>query len=375
MIRTFTYPLRPTRDQIAKLEGYLNVCRNLYNAALQERREAWRIAHKGISYNEQSRQLTELRHMDADLAAVPIEIERSPIRRVDRAFSAFFRRCKLGQIPGYPRFRSQRNYKSFSFSFVSLNGNQLRIPNLGLVRFHKYRPIEGTPKEVNIRLNSDGKWRASISCDIGAAPEKVTVRHTIGIDLGISNFATLSDGTQVQNQKFFQRSEKLIARRQRILGRRIRGSKSFERQRVLVAKVHQHVKDQRKDFARKLACTLFERYDLIAHEDLNIRGMARGWLRKPIRDVAWRLFLQSLANKAERAGKHDIAVDPRGSSLECNVCGTEVKKPLGERTHKCACGSTLDRDLNAAININNRALGKSVAETKLFLVAETKGSI
>jgi putative transposase len=229
------------------------------------------------------------------------------------------------------------------------------------------------PRVVTVRREPTGRWSVSFSCEMGEAPPKVAVRTAIGIDLGLTTFATLSDGTEVPNPRWSRSGAAQLARRQVTLARRQRRSASRERARVLVAKAHQHVQNQRKDFARKLACTLFSRYDLIAHEDLEIRRMVGGSFAKSIGDAGWDLFLRALHDKAEKAGRHAIAIDPRGTTQRCSGCGATVKKTIAERTHRCSCGVTLGRDHNAAINIRILALGQSAVEAEKFSAVETEG--
>jgi putative transposase len=197
------------------------------------------------------------------------------------------------------------------------------------------------------------------SCDLGAAPPKVTVRQMVGIDVGLTIFATLSDGGEVPAPRLFRKGEDVLARRQRSLATKRRGSNSRRRARTLVAKAHCHIRNQRLDFARKLTVVLFAKYDLIAFEDLNIRGMVHSNLAKSIHDAAWGLFLRCLTDKAESAGRWAVPVDPRGTTQNCSACGEHVPKGLTDRAHICSCGLVLGRDLNAARNIE--ALGRSAA--------------
>lgn len=231
------------------------------------------------------------------------------------------------------------------------------VPKLGLVRFNLYRPIEGSIKDATIR-HKNGRWFVCFACDLGPAPDKAPVARATGVDLGLTSFAVLADGTEVENPRFFRKGEALLATRQRKLQLKKRGSKSRERAKRLVGKAHEHVKNQRLDFSRKLAVDLFSRYDLVAFEDLQIRNMIRSSLGKSIFDAAWGVFLNALVCKAESAGKWAVPVDPRGTSQRCSDCGAVVKKELSERQHRCGCGLTLGRDHNAALNI--LAAGRAV---------------
>ncbi len=362
MTRAYRYPLHPTTAQAATLARWLGTACDLYNAAVQERRDAWRVARKSVSYLDQQNQLPGLRAAEPAIADLPADFGKFTLRRVDLAFAAFFRRSKAGGAPGYPRFRPRRRYDSMAFRpWSQPAGNRVRVPLLGLVRFHRYRPIDGTVKHVAVGRERGGRWFVSFVCELGDAPPKAPVRSAAGIDLGLTSFATLSDGTDVANPRWFRAGQAQLRRRQQTLARRQRGSASRERARIQVARAHAHVANQRKDFGRKLACSLFQRFDLIAHEDLEIRRMVGGSFAKSIGDAGWGLFLRALHDKAEKAGRHAIAVDPRGTTQRCSGCGATVKKTIAERTHACSdCGLTLGRDHNAAVNV--LALGRSAVE-------------
>lgn len=248
-----------------------------------------------------------------------------------------------------------------AFGRVRVADECVVIPSFGSVKFYRYRPIGGRILEAAVGRQAGGKWYVAFVCDIGEAPAKNPVGTSVGVDLGLSSFVTLSDGNEVANPRFFRVGEARLAHRQRTHSRRRYGSASRERARVLVAKAHAHVVNQRKDFAYKLSKQLLEKYDLIVHEDLEIRGLSRGHCAKSVHDAAWGTFLRCLASKAESAGKHVIAVDPRGTTQRCSGCSTTVKKALAERTHACpGCGLVLGRDHNAALNV--LALGRSVVE-------------
>ena len=357
VIRSLRYPLRPTKTQEGVLNGWLGQCQELYNAALEQRRDAWRRQRISVTKYDQYKQLTELRAADPDWAAVPALVQRSALERLDRAFRAFFRRVKAGGAPGYPRFRSRDLYDSFVVPFgdARIDGDRVILPKLGAVRFHKYRELRGTPKEVRVHRGARG-WSVSIVCDLGAAPPKVAVRNAVGIDVGLEAFATLSNGERVDNPRFGRSAAAQLADRQRRLARKRRGSNGRCEAKRLVARAHERIRNQRLDFARKLACVLFSRFELIAYEDLTISRMVHGNLAKSIHDAAWGVFLQCLVDKAESASRHAIAVDPRGTSQACSRCGNVVKKDLSEREHACECGLVLHRDENAARNVLARGL-------------------
>lgn len=372
---------------------WLSVCQQLYNAALQHRRDAWEhekrqrqyaedrgIQRKrlgGPTYESQTHDLALLRHDDVALASVPSNVQRSALRRVDAAFRDFFLRCKRGETAGFPRFRARNRYDSFSIgrAVAQADGRctrhaRVHVPKLGLVRFHEYRLARGRILDVSIRRTA-GRWYVCFACDLGDPPKKVAVRTAVGIDVGLATFATLSDGTEFSNPRCFRDGESQLARRQRSVARRQKGSRSRKRARLLVARAHEHTRSRRLDHARKLAAVLVAKYDLIAYEDLNIRGMVRGHFGKSINDAAWGQFIYCLICKAEEAGKWAVPVDPRGTTQRCSACGQVVGKTLSERTHACSCGLVLGRDENAARNI--LALGRSAVEGE-SLMAEGRAS-
>lgn len=359
MIRTFKYPLRPTVRQRAVLESWLILCRQLYNCALEQRRECWKMAsRKSLSLYGQQKELTALRAADPLYASLSVEAARSALRTLQRAFDGFFRRVKSGETPGYPRFKGKDQFSSFGIGRVNIEGKKVRVPNLGLVRFHLYRPLEGEIRDVRLCRQAD-RWFVCFTCEVGEAPAKKPVSKAVGIDLGLNSFAVLSDGKRIENPRYFRRGEAILARHQRALATKKFGSQSRFRAKLLVQKAHANVRNQRLDFARKLAAELFQTYDFVAYEDLNIQGMGKSWLAKSINDAAWGGFIRALVSKAECAGTWAVPVNPQSTSIRCSRCGNEVPKALSERTHRCPCGFVLDRDENAARNI--LALGRSAA--------------
>lgn len=339
---------------------WLEQCCDLYNAALQERRDAWNKQRVAVSRIDQQKGLAEWRRSDPDGAAVSSDVQRSALARVEKTFKAFFERVQTGKTPGFPRFRSKSRYGSFSVpgTHVHLEGDRVLLPKLPGIKVHLYRPLRGRPLQVSVRRCADRRWFISFACDIGEAPPKVAPESIVGIDLGLKSLVFTSDGEAVKNPRHALHGAERLARAQRVLARRKRGSKSRERARVQVARAHAHVRNQRLDHARKVAASLVSRYDVISHEDLNVFGLARSALASSVNRAGWGILLHCIACKAEEAGKHVVAVDPRGTSQRCSGCGETVQKALSERAHDCPhCGLRMNRDHNAAVNIC--ALGRS----------------
>lgn len=357
MFRTYELRLRPNQVQTAAFEEILRDSAETYNAGLQERKEAWRLERKSISLYEQFSELTELRK-DPTFAKIAVDIQREPLRRLDRAFKAFFRRCKSGDKPGFPRFRARARYDSFLFNLPRILENKIRIPNLGWFKFKASRPVTGTPRTATVKRHGN-KWRIRLVCDIGAAPEKLAVTNAVGIDVGLTNFVTLSDGRSIDNPRWTRKHEARISAANRRLALKQRRSKNRIAAREVLRRAHQRATDARRNFTHHVSKWLVSNHDLIAFEKLNIKGMVRSNLAKSILDAAWGELLYQLSYKAEKAGRYAIPVNPRGTSIKCSACGADVRKTLADRRHICECGANLDRDHNAAINI--LALGNSAA--------------
>lgn len=343
------------------MQHTLALCRRLYNAALQERIAAWQKQRVTITRYDQQRSLTQIRQFDDEYAELSVHAARFALRRVDLAYQAFFHRCKSGQKPGFPRFKAADRYHSFGLDpqNISVKDGRVHVPKTGWVKLNLYRSLRGRALSAIVKYQC-GRWYVVFQQYLGDALCKTAITTTTGIDLGLTTFATLANGEQVTNPRFFKKAEERFVGRQRRLATKRRGSRGRAAAKLLVQKAHQHVRNQRLDFCRKTAKQLFSQYDLIALEDLNIKGMVEdGSFSKSIHDAGWAVFQHALACKAEEAGKHLVLVDPRGTSQRCSGCSAVVPKTLYERRHVCPrCGLNLDRDHNAALNI--KALGLSV---------------
>ena len=367
MLRTFQFCLQPNATQEALLTRTLADNCETFNACLQERREAWKLQRKSITYRDQQAELTELRK-DPTFQWMACDVQRDPLRRVDRAMKAFFRRCRAGQKPGFPRWRSRHRYDSFAFSLPVCRERSVKIPNVGDIRARGGRLIQGRAKFCTVKR--DGKrWTASVVCDVGPAPEKVAVSRAVGIDVGLTTLVTLSDGIEIANPRWTRKHEARIAAANRKLALKQKRSKNRIRAREALRRCHQRAANARLNYIHHVSKWLVENYDLIAHEDLKIRNMARSNLAKSIMDAAWGLLIWCITYKAEYAGKWSVPVNPWRSSQKCSACGRIVPKTLAQRTHSCECGAVLGRDHNAALN--HLALGMSAVGAK---PSECRGS-
>jgi putative transposase len=368
MVKAYKYKLRrPSKAFVAKCESALEVCRELYNAALQERIEAWQRLRKSVSFADQCAQLPEIKPLREDVAGVHSQVLQATLRRLQRSFENFFRRVKAGDAKaGFPRFKSRLRFDSFTFPQANgafrLEGDKLYLSKIGSCRVRLSREINGTIKTCTIKREADG-WYIILTAEVEAKPLPKT-GATVGLDVGLENFATLSNGETIPNPRHLKAAEKRLKTAQRAVSRKKRRGANRRKAVQLLAKHHLKVKRQRQDFAHKTSLNLLQRFDEIAVEDLNIKGMVKNHhLAKSISDVAWGTFLSILDAKAGEAGRRVWKVPAPYTSQECSGCGHRMRKTLAQREHRCSeCGLQLHRDHNAAINIKGRAfpLGMSL---------------
>jgi putative transposase len=358
--RAYKFKLKPTRKQEKLLEGQLGLCRELYNAALQERRDAYKRAGKSINYVDQANQLPAIKVERPDLAGVHSQVLQDVLKRVEKAFKSFFSRLKLGVKAGYPRFRGRDRYDSFTYpqGGWSLTNEWLTLSKLGTFKVRLHRSVSGKVKTCTIKREGES-WFVVFSVEYEFEPQTFHPGSAVGIDVGLENFANLSNGEQIENPRFFRKSEKHLAKVQRKLAK-VRQLPHFSPVKVkakrAVSRAFKRIRNQRLDFAHKLSRKLVTDYSLIAVEDLNVKGLAASRLAKSVHDAAWSLFTALLAYKAEEAGSKLVRVDPRYTSQICPNCGAIAKKDLAIRWHSCPCGCELHRDVAAAQVILSRGL-------------------
>lgn len=391
--RSYKFLLRPTSRQSAMLADCLEDTRQLYNAALEERREAWRMGKHHIGFCSQDAQLKEIRAADPErYGRWAFVCERAAIRRLDRAFKAFYRRCKAGGKPGYPRFKGRGRFDSIEWeagngarwdSVPYLTATRVYLLGIGHVRVHQHRAVKGRVKTITAKREGN-RWYVVLSCDDVAAESLEPTGAVVGIDMGIASFLTTSDGQHVPNPRPLATVGDRLAIAQQSLSRKQRGS---NRRREAVRKVvslHGKVRRTRLDHAHKTALTLVRDHDVIAHEALKVTNMARrpkprlaedgtyepngaaakAGLNRSIHDAGWGVFLRVLAAKAESAGRTIIAVDPRHTSQRCSQCGHVAKENrVTQAEFRClSCGHQAHADVNAAQNILRAGLALQGAQ-------------
>jgi len=359
MLKAFTYRLYPNTQQQRLLEQQLEECRWLYNHLLAARRDAWEERRESLRYYDQAMILPTLKAERPALAGVHSQVLQNVAVRIDLAFQAFFRRCKAGEEPGYPRFRGKGRYDSLTFPQVPVGcrleaeDKCLRVANVGRVQIVLHRPLEGTPKTATIRRSSTGKWYVCFSCECTTPSPLPAAGQQVGIDVGLQTFAALSTGQEIANPRFFCAEERALARVQRRLSKAEKGTPERAERRKVVARVHERTRWRRGDFTHQHSRRIVNTFDLIAAEDLSVNRMTHNHcLAKSIHDAAWSQFTALIAYKAAWAGRRYVAVNPAYTSQDCSQCGHRQKLSLSDRIYTCpCCGIVLDRDLNASLNI------------------------
>lgn len=367
MIRTFQYKLYPNDSQRKTLERWMGICCDIYNRALEHRIKAYKRRGAHITYAEQQGLLTRQRERIESLRSTPVGFERDALRRVDRGFRAFFRGMKDGGHPGFPRFRPRRRYVSMECLEPStyLRMGRMRVPILGTMRCRGRVVPCGTHKGIRIIRRPSG-WYAQIILEDGQIPPaKTPANSTVAIDVGLSSFATLSDGTKIDNPRWLAQSSSKLTSLHRRLARRTKGSQRRRRAVTAIAAKYEFIASQRRNFCHQHSTALVRKYDLIAVEELNVAGMVRSRFGKSILDAAWAQFTTQLAVKAAYAGRQVVFVNARGTSQECPNCGRIKPKELSERIHQCVCGLTCDRDHAAAQVILARALAGKRGDSRV----------
>ncbi len=391
---SYKYRIEPNKTQVTALNAMLGDFCQLYNAALEERINAYRKtanARNEVAWGEYKdrrgkvkegyirRHLAEVaKNPDAyischsqiialpgirkalpDIGRWSCTAQQQVMRKIEKTFKAFFARIKRGEKAGFPRFKSRDRYHAADFRVG--DGLTLRksgklgfvgVPGEIKVRWHRALPSQ--PASA-ILTRQAGKWYIVFHVEV--APIERAGPDSVGIDVGLTTLAALSTGKKIENPRWTRKAAKELRRKQRALSRCKRGSNVRRRRKAALAKFQAHVAAKRRNFLHEESRKLVNRFGRIAVEDLNIKGLARGMLAKHVSDASWGAFISMLRYKAESAGCEFVEVDPRQTSQICPECGQIAAKTLAERTHRCDCGCVLDRDVAAAIIVHQRAFG------------------
>ncbi len=360
----FKYRLFTNANQERELNIALETHRRLYNACLDLRELCWQTLGQSFSYEDCSIWFRGQRTTNPFFAHLNFSSAQATMKRLDRSFANFFRRVKIGEKPGYPRFKGHNHFDSFTFPSYGdgarLIGNRLRVQHVGMIRVKLHRPIEGRIKTITVKREAD-KWYVIASCEI---PDVVIVPSAlppVGIDVGLTHFLTTNEGITEPNPRYLRTALPKLRRVSRSISRKKHRGNNRRKTVRKLQKIHARVKNLRREHHYQVSHRLVLAYGFIAVESLNIQEMLRNHrFSQAISDAGWASFLNVLHHKAEKAGVQYVEVDSRGTTQQCSECQAFVKKDITVRWHNCHhCGLYLDRDINAARNILARGLART----------------
>jgi len=376
--RAYKYRLYPTKNQKHKLQGTLDLCRDLYNSALQERVEAYKKNGISLSFFDQVKELPLLKDELPEYKLVYSQVLQDVLKRLDLNFKSFFRRLKKHEKPGFPRYKGYDRYDSFTYpqGGFKLKERKISLSKIGDIKLKTSQLLQGRIKTCTVKKETD-RWYVILTTEFDKEVKPVTELKPVAIDLGIKKFAVLGipsfsdqnieemlknkDYKQViiDNPKYLKKSEKRLKKTHRKLSLIKKGSPERRKTKKVLNKIYRKITNQRKDFLHKLSRKIVNNYNQIFLEDLSINSMLRKhWVSRGIADASWGRFVKYLSYKAEEAGKGVYSLSPKDSSRTCYKCGY-VKKDLElkDRSWVCpVCGTQHDRDVNAAFELLNRGL-------------------
>lgn len=364
--KAYKFRIYPNKTQQIQLAKTFGSCRFVYNTYLAKRIELYKTEQKTMNYNACSADLTKLKQEKVWLKEIDKFALQNSLRDLDRAYQNFFRRVKQGEAPGFPKFKSKHNYEqsyrtTFTSNNIEIRDSKIKLPKLGLVKFAKSKDVQGRILNCTITKTCSGKYLISICCTDVEINRYKNNSNVVGLDLGIKEFVTTSDGEIIENPKFLSKLETKLKKEQRKLSKKKKGSKNRNKQRIKLNRVHEKITNQRTDFLQKLSTRLIKENQIICLEDLSVKNMVKNHkLAKAISDVSWSEFVRMLQYKSLWHDRIIQRVDRYyPSSQLCSSCGYKNGeiKDLSIREWECPeCHTKHNRDINAAINIKNEGL-------------------
>ena len=351
--KAIKYRIYPTKSQEKLLLNNLEGCRLIYNQMIKQRIDDWENEKKSNSCFGQQKHFKNF--LNKDKYDIYAQVKQNVAVRVDLAFKAFFRRLKNGENPGFPRFKGETRYDSFTYPQTGwkILDNNIKLTKIGNIKAVIHKKVKCDVKTCTVKKEGDS-WYVIFSIETEPKQYESETKEPIGIDVGLLSFAIMSDETLIDNPRFFKKEEKNISKLQQKKSKEERGSKKYNKLSKVIQKRHKKIKNRRKDFCHKLSKRIVDKYNIICIENLSINEMKeeKRYLSKSIHDASWRLFMDLLSYKAAEAGRKLVKVNPAYTSQDCSRCGYRVKKRLSDRIHNCPdCKLIIDRDLNASRNI------------------------
>jgi len=362
MQRSYRFRAYPSSVQKERLNRQMFLSKQVYNILLEKAQNHFKETGKTFTKYDMNKWIAKLKKENPEFKEVYSQSLQNVSDRLSKAYRNFFRRIKERKRGrkikvGFPRFRSFVSSLTYPQSGFKIEKKRITLSKVGRINFVNHREILGTVKTFSIKRTKVGEWYVTFSSEIEDTPPFSNNRPRVGMDLGLTEYATLSNGLQIKNPKMQNALLTRLKRRQKRISSKKKGSRNRRKAIIGFAGLSEHVVRQRDDYLHKISSNLVNSYSFIAYEELNVQNMVRNHnLARHIQDASWNKFIQFLCYKAESAGCRAVGVNPRGTSRICSGCGNVQDMPLSERAFNCdKCGMSKDRDLNASINILERA--------------------